>query len=92
VPNFNNPASLCCGSNHNLAVNQDGRLFAWGFAEMYQLGNGRDEDVQVPTHIATKSIKDVTFHNVSAGGQHSLMLGSKLTHSSQGLATSSHNT
>jgi regulator of chromosome condensation len=78
IPSFSDSATLCSGSHHNLAIDNQGRLYAWGFAEMCQLGNGKVNDLHVPTLITTKSIKDVAFFDVSGGGQHSLMLGAKL--------------
>ena len=39
-----------------------------------QLGTGEEEDVDVPTIIESKQIKDIKVLRVSGGGQHTIVL------------------
>ena len=36
-------AGLSVGSHHSLAIDSDGRLWAWGLGESGQLGHGNDQ-------------------------------------------------
>ncbi|KAJ1889778.1 hypothetical protein LPJ66_007851 [Kickxella alabastrina] len=63
-----------CGSNHNIAVSQDGKAYTWGFGEMLQLGNGEEEDIAEPTLLRGQKIDGKVVSKVAAGGQHSVVL------------------
>lgn len=39
------------------------------------LGTGEEDDVEVPVLIASKQVKDLKVVRVSAGGQHTIILG-----------------
>ena len=73
------------GSNHygSLAVGSDGNAYAWGYNSSGQLGDGTTSQRNTPVKVKTPDRKtyqdlpaDFTYVQVSAGGSHSLALGS----------------
>lgn len=60
------------GIASSFCVTQNGQFYSWGAADS-QLCQG-DDDVNVPTLVAAKSIRDVKCVAVSAGGQHVMIL------------------
>lgn len=65
---------VCCGSNQCGAVSETGGLFTWGFGEMYQLCNGKMQDVVIPLLITTPPLGDLRVLDVGMGGQHTVLL------------------
>ncbi|OZJ04137.1 hypothetical protein BZG36_02837 [Bifiguratus adelaidae] len=66
--------AISCGIHHNLALTQEGQVYAWGFGESLALGNGSDEDEYVPVLLEGQKIEGGTCLGVAAGGQHSVVL------------------
>ena len=62
--------SVAAGYNHNVAIRQDGTLWAWGFNSNGQLGTGTLADQAVPVQIGTAT----TWRSVAAGYSHTLAL------------------
>ena len=67
----------------SLAVGSDGNAYAWGSNSKGQLGDGTSTDRNTPVRVKTPDRntypdlpKDFTYLQVSAGGEHSLALGS----------------
>ncbi|MBI0142603.1 InlB B-repeat-containing protein [Bifidobacterium sp. W8106] len=67
----------------SLAVGSDGNAYAWGYNYYGQLGDGTGDDKHAPVMVRTPDRKtypdlpaDFTYLQVSAGGSHSLALGS----------------
>jgi regulator of chromosome condensation len=71
IPALSDISMISSGSNHNLAMDRQNRVYSWGFGEMNQLGHGADQDSLTPKLIA--SLKHAVMQ-VSAGGQHSIIL------------------
>lgn len=70
-------AQIAAGSNHNLAISLDRQqIFSWGYGEMGQLGHDDEVDEKVPRRIEAFSAT-TKFLDVSAGGQHSVVLMTK---------------
>ncbi|KAJ2456017.1 hypothetical protein EV183_000360 [Coemansia sp. RSA 2336] len=67
-------ADFACGSNHNIALSKDKKAYTWGYGEMLQLGNGEEEDVELPMLLEGKRVDDKAILKVAAGGQHSVVL------------------
>jgi regulator of chromosome condensation len=67
---------LAAGTNHNLAVAGKGQLWSWGYGEMGQLGHDEEVDEVVPRRIEVFS-EQTSFLDVSAGGQHTVVLITK---------------
>ena len=69
-----NIASVACGTQHSLAVTAAGRVYAWGFGEMLQLGNGVEQDELVPTLVEGQQLETRIVLKADAGGQHTVFL------------------
>ncbi|MFM8419170.1 MAG: RCC1-like domain-containing protein, partial [Verrucomicrobiota bacterium] len=64
------------GGSHSLALGSDGWIYAWGSNAAGQLGDGTADNRTRPVAVAPGAVPaGVTFTRVSAGGQHSLALG-----------------
>ncbi len=46
---------ISCGVNHVLAIKNDGTLWAWGYNENYQLGNGSNINNFIPEQISIEN-------------------------------------
>lgn len=55
---------VCCGDSHNLALNAEGRIYAWGSGAYGRLGLGMESDAHIPTVIDT--LADVRAVAISA--------------------------
>ncbi|KAJ1951099.1 hypothetical protein FBU59_000358 [Linderina macrospora] len=66
-----------CGSNHNIALAEDGTAYMWGYGEMDQLGFTKGEDLKQPTPLPVKLIGGKLVIKAAAGGQHSVILAKK---------------
>ncbi|KAJ1846489.1 hypothetical protein LPJ57_009010, partial [Coemansia sp. RSA 486] len=71
-------ADFASGTNHTLALTTDGHVYAWGYGEMLQLGNGEEEDVAQPLLLEGQKIAGKRVSKVAAGGQHSVILAAPL--------------
>ena len=74
---------VSAGYFHSLAVGSDGNAWAWGYNGSGQLGDGTTIERHTPVRVKTPDRKtypdlpaDFTYLQVSAGGSHSLALGS----------------
>ena len=74
---------VSAGTNHSLAVGSDGNVYAWGYNYNGQLGDGTNTDKNAPVRVRKPDRKtypdlpaDFTYLQVSAGGDHSLAVGS----------------
>lgn len=43
--------SVCCGSNHSVALTEDGRLFSWGFGGYGRLGHNSGDNELIPREV-----------------------------------------
>ena len=66
------------GYSHSLALGSDGNAYAWGDNYFGQLGNGTTTPRTTPVKVEKPAgaPTDFTYVQVSAGGSHSLALGS----------------
>ena len=74
---------VSAGTYHSLALGSDGNVYAWGYNSEGQLGDGTTSDRNAPVRVKTPDRKtypdlpaDFTYLQVSAGGSHSLAVGS----------------
>lgn len=70
-------AQIDAGHRHTLALDGDGRAYAWGYNGHGHLGVGSqlDQRIAVPVDMSRVS-DDVSFTQISGGGYHSLALSS----------------
>jgi alpha-tubulin suppressor-like RCC1 family protein len=64
---------IAAGASHSLALDNQGKLYAWGYNYYGQLGLGDSEKGKnrtIPTAVAPK----ITFKAIAAGGYHTLAL------------------
>ena len=72
VPGLTAVKSIACGDHHNLALDAEGSVKAWGYGDMNALGLGRARD-----EFAPKTLEfgiSVTITQVAGGGQHSMVV------------------
>ena len=72
VPGLKDVKSIACGDHHNLALDAEGSVKAWGYGDMNALGLGRARD-----EFAPKTLEfgiSVTITQVAGGGQHSMVV------------------
>ncbi|WP_445340033.1 RCC1 domain-containing protein [Bifidobacterium sp. ESL0825] len=74
---------VSAGYQHSLALGSDGNVYAWGWNNYGQLGNGTSSNRNTPVRVKTPDRKtypdlpaDFTYLQVSAGYYHSLAMGS----------------
>ncbi|XP_002138000.2 regulator of chromosome condensation-like [Drosophila pseudoobscura] len=78
TPTINLPANIVhvgCGDISSYAITEDGKLYAWGMGNSYQLGVGDDHDQLEPALVGGKSIQNRKMLLASGGGHHALFLG-----------------
>ena len=68
------PRTIAAGTSHSLAIGSNGTVYAWGFNNNGQLGNGTTTMSLTPVAITLAS--GVTATAVAAGYAHSLGIGS----------------
>lgn len=73
-PNDVKITSISCGARHNLAVDQAGTVYSWGFGVSSQLGQGDEEQIETPTPVVSKQLKPFSTVFATAGGQHCVLL------------------
>ncbi|MDT7511785.1 InlB B-repeat-containing protein [Bifidobacterium sp. H6bp9] len=69
---------VSAGQYHSLALGSDGNAYAWGKNASGQIGDGTTTDRNTPVKVGkpTDAPADLTYTQVSAGGFHSLAVGS----------------
>jgi len=69
---------IAAGTNHSIALDSEGRVFAWGHNYSGQLGNGTNIDSNAPVAVDTTGVlagRDIV--QVAAGWSHSIALDSE---------------
>lgn len=67
-----------CGTDHTVAIDQNGDAWSWGFGSMYQVGQGPEgEDIEIPTRIINTATSDFEMKIVACGGNFSSLGGVK---------------
>lgn len=68
---------LTAGGGHTLGLADDGNAYAWGLNSNGQLGDGTTQEQLTPVQVTQGDIPSgVSIEQVSAGGNHTLALGS----------------
>jgi alpha-tubulin suppressor-like RCC1 family protein len=68
--------TVAAGGAHSLAVDANGNLWAWGFNQRGQLGNGTVIDSHVPARVIYPDGSTHPIVSIAAGTRHSLALES----------------
>ena len=74
VPGLKDVKSIACGDHHNLALDGEGSVKAWGYGDMNALGLGRARDEFAPKLLEFDVEGSVTITQVAGGGQHSMVV------------------
>ena len=67
------PTAIAAGNGHSLAIGNDGKLYAWGYNQFGQLGNGANTDsstpvvVNLPTGVGPTAIAASSAYSLAAG-------------------------
>lgn len=72
VMNIDNITNISCKGWHNLALNSEGKVLAWGNNSNGQLGDGTRSERNIP--VEAKEVEGIA--DISTGWQHSLALKS----------------
>ena len=77
IPRTVQPTRISAGGGHSVALGSDGKAYAWGGNGSGQLGDGTTSDrSRAVVVVAGEMPAGVTLQQVSAGGSHTLALGS----------------
>ncbi|OJJ55788.1 hypothetical protein ASPSYDRAFT_158142 [Aspergillus sydowii CBS 593.65] len=64
--------TVAAGSDHSIAIDNDGRPWSWGFSATYQTGQGTQDDVEVATVIENTAVRGKNLNWAGGGGQFSV--------------------
>ena len=71
-------SQISAGSDHSLALDSEGQIYAWGYNYYGQLGNGDTTSSNTPVKVDTSGVlAGKTISQISAGSNHSLALDSE---------------
>lgn len=73
VPNIGEATFAACSTGHTIFINREGKAFASGFGAQYQLGNAKDDDVEVAEELKGKQLEGVRLSWCGTGGQFSMV-------------------
>lgn len=73
VPGIKNCTFVAAGSDHTLAITDNGKGYSWGFSANYQTGQGTDDDVTVATMFNNTAVREKKLNWAGAGGQYSIL-------------------
>jgi alpha-tubulin suppressor-like RCC1 family protein len=68
--------SVAGGNGHSLAVTSTGAVYAWGYNNFGQLGNGNTTDQTTPIQVTGGGLSGVNVTAIAAGDLHSLAVTS----------------
>ena len=69
--------AIACALSNSLALASNGTIYAWGSNAYGQLGNGNNNDSNVPVAInMSGTLSGKTINSITCGGGHSLVLAS----------------
>ena len=68
--------SISAGGYHTVAIDEEGKVYTWGYNYYGQLGDGTTEESNVPICISDKDneLKGKKIINISAGGDHTVAI------------------
>ena len=68
--------SISAGGDHTVAIDEEGKVYTWGYNRGGQLGDGTTNDSEVPICISDKEneLKGKKIISISAGGGHTVAI------------------
>jgi alpha-tubulin suppressor-like RCC1 family protein len=80
LPNGVTITNIVGGAYHSLALASNGTVWAWGYNNFGQLGNGTNTSSNIPVQVSLPSLPSgATITNIAGGAYHSLALASNGT-------------
>ncbi|KAL8996617.1 MAG: hypothetical protein Q9169_003899 [Polycauliona sp. 2 TL-2023] len=73
VPSIKDCVTVAAGTDHSIAITEQGKAFSWGFSANYQCGQGTTDDITSPTLIDNTATRDKKLDWAGAGGQYSVL-------------------
>ncbi|KAL9035621.1 MAG: hypothetical protein Q9180_004765 [Flavoplaca navasiana] len=73
VPGIKDCATVAAGTDHSIAITEQGKAYSWGFSANYQCGQGTTNDITTPTLIDNTATRDKKLDWAGAGGQYSIL-------------------
>ena len=73
IPNLGKVVYVAAGTDHSIAIAEDGKAYSWGFSGTYQTGQGTTDDISVATHIDNTAVRGKQLIWAGAGGQFSVL-------------------
>jgi len=70
------PKIICCGSEHNLVLSDDGNVYSWGWNEHGICGTGDEVNVSLPNPIQSFSKHNIT--TIGCGMGHSFVVAHEM--------------
>jgi len=67
---------ISAGTDHSVALKNDGTLWTWGSNSYGQLGDGTIINRNIPTQIISTTVPATTWQTISGGGAHSASIKS----------------
>ncbi|KAF3055173.1 Protein pim1 [Daldinia childiae] len=64
---------VATGTDTSFTLDEEGKVYSWGFSANYQTGQGTTDDIEVPTAIDNTAIRDRRIVWAGAGGQYSVI-------------------
>lgn len=64
---------VAAGGDHSLVLTAEGKAYSWGFSSSGRTGLNTEDDVEVPTLINSKSVRDTKLTFADAGGPFSVL-------------------
>ncbi|CAO1598543.1 hypothetical protein XANCAGTX0491_002305 [Xanthoria calcicola] len=73
VPGIKDCVTVAAGTDHCIAITEQGKAYSWGFSANYQCGQGTTNDITIPTLIDNTATRDKKLDWAGAGGQYSIL-------------------
>ena len=64
---------VAAGTDHSFAVTSKGKAYSWGFADSGRTGHDVEADVEIPTLINSKPVREKKLIFAGAGGSFSIL-------------------
>ena len=75
IPNVTGAKFAAAGTDHSIVISGDDEAYSWGFSTNYQTGQGKTDDVLVPTKLENTAVRGKKITWAGCGGQFSIIAG-----------------